>query len=125
MKAKRKIFRAPANPGRLGLVNIITMVVLLLTLGGAIFVTCGRYLKPANIEYEGRIVDKWAGYSESDHGSTPYWRLLVEQNGGERITVRIDSDTYARTQVGMWIQAHDGSIELSARQGASPAGHQR
>lgn len=50
-----------------------------------------------------------------------YYRLLIEQNGGGRISVPIDYDTYMRVNIGMWIKDSDGHIEVMAREGGSPA----
>jgi len=70
-------------------------------------------LNPA--EYEGKIVDKWAGYNESDQGSRPYFRLLVEPDNGVKFTVAIDRDIYQRAKVGMRIKKTRVGIELSRR----------
>lgn len=45
-------------------------------------------------EYEGKIVEKWAGYDESEQGSRPYFRLLVEPDNGLKFTVAIDRENY-------------------------------
>jgi hypothetical protein len=64
-------------------------------------------------EYEGKIVDKWAGYHESDEGSRPYFRLLVEPDNGLKFTVTIDRENYQRAKVGMRIKKTRKGIELS------------
>lgn len=64
------------------------------------------------MDYEGVIVDRWAGYIESDLGARPYFRLLIEDDKRGSITVSIDADTYHRSQVGMRVSRRKGKIEL-------------
>jgi hypothetical protein len=61
-----------------------------------------RQMSP--LEYEGKVIDKWAGYHHSDLGSFPYFRLLVETAGGQKSTIAVDQETYGRAKVGMWIR---------------------
>jgi hypothetical protein len=71
-----------------------------------------RQMRPP--EYEGKIIDKWAGYSHSEEGSVPYFRLLVETPDGQRSTVAVDQETYDRATVGMWIRKTKKEIDLSS-----------
>ena len=64
------------------------------------------------MDYEGVIVDRWAGYIESDLRPRPYFRLLIEDEKRGRITVIVDSDTYHRSKVGMWVRRRKGKVEL-------------
>ena len=64
------------------------------------------------MDYEGVIVDRWAGYIESDLRPRPYFRLLIEDEKRGRITVIVDSETYQRSQVGMWVRRRKGKVEL-------------
>lgn len=64
-------------------------------------------------EYEGKIVDKWAGYSNTDEGSFPYFRLAIETDGQQKLTVAIDRDNYERAKVGMRIRKTSVGIELT------------
>jgi hypothetical protein len=66
------------------------------------------------VEYEGRIVDKWAGYNHSEQGSFPYFRLLVETENGQKLTVAVDKENYERAQVGMRIKKTQKGIELTS-----------
>ena len=68
------------------------------------------------MDYEGVIVDRWAGYIESDLGARPYFRLLIEDEKRGRITVSIDGDTYHRAQVGMRVSRRKGKVELGNQQ---------
>lgn len=68
------------------------------------------------MDYEGLIVDRWAGYIESDEGARPYFRLLIEDDNRGRITVNIDADTYHRSQVGMRVSRRKGKVELGTQQ---------
>ena len=78
-----------------------------------------RQLRPA--EYEGRIVDKWAGYSHTDEGSYPYFRVLLETDDGQRLTVAVDDKTYGRAKIGMRIKKSSKGVELSLWKVFSPA----
>jgi len=62
--------------------------------------------------YEGRIVDKWSGFSESETGSRAYYKLIVEDNKGGRTTVTVDGATYERAKIGMRIKNQGKGIEL-------------
>jgi len=93
--------------------TIVWGLVVLVFLVGVMFVAyqTKRSLRPP--EYEGKIIDKWAGYSHSELGSFPYFRVLVETDGGQRMTVAIDRDNYERAKVGMRIKKTPKGIELA------------
>jgi hypothetical protein len=63
-------------------------------------------------DYEGTIVDRWADYGESQQGSQPYFRLLVEGTDGKRFTVKVDSNVYESARVGMRIKSRAGQVVL-------------
>jgi hypothetical protein len=88
-------------------------LLILVLLTGAISVAyrAKRSLNP--VEYEGRIIEKWAGYHHSEEGSTPYFRLLLETESGQRLTVTIDQQIYERAKVGMQIRKSAKGIDLS------------
>lgn len=65
-----------------------------------------------NSDYEGKIVDRWADYSDSEQGSRPFFRLLVESNDGKRFTVRVDPSVYESAKVGMRIKSRSGQVVL-------------
>lgn len=77
-----------------------------------------RQMRPT--QYEGKIVDKWAGYNHSELGSSPHFRLLVEKAGGQRSTVAVDREIYDRVKVGMWIRKTSKGIELSSLTALAP-----
>lgn len=64
-------------------------------------------------DLEGLIVDRWAGYNESDQGSRPYFRLLVETEDKKRITIGVQPDLYHRSRVGMSVKRRSGRVELT------------
>lgn len=74
-----------------------------------------KFQRPAIVEYDGQIVDRWAGFTESDTGSRAYYKLLVEDNGRKRITVVVDNEIYTRAQVGVRIRRSINGIELSGK----------
>ncbi|HYJ86113.1 MAG TPA: hypothetical protein VEW46_08670 [Pyrinomonadaceae bacterium] len=92
--------------------NLVWGTVIIALLIGALFLIykAKRATRPA--EYEGRIIDKWAGYTHSELGSRPYFQLLLETRGGQRITVSIDQDLYQRVKVGTWIKKTKTGVEL-------------
>ena len=63
-------------------------------------------------EFEGRIVEKWAGYSESQQGSSPYYRVVVEVEGQNRYTVPVNQDIYQQAQVGMRLRRSEKGLEV-------------
>ena len=63
-------------------------------------------------EYEAVVVDKWANYSETDEGSVPYFRLLLELTNGQKLTVRVGPDLYNEAKVGSKIRKSSRGLEL-------------
>lgn len=74
-----------------------------------------KFQRPTVVEYDGQIVDRWAGFSESDTGSRAYFKLLVEDNAGKRTTVAVDHEIFTRAQVGMRIRSTIRGIELNGK----------
>ena len=125
-KARRKRHKAePDSPKESRrLFTTLVVAVLVLMMVAAFAVTCRKnFSTPVSSAYEGQIVDKWRGTTESETGSFPYYRLLIEQSGGSRITVPIDYDTYTRLNIGMWIKFENGKIDVSVRPEGSPSRH--
>lgn len=118
-RAGRK--RHSENPEQAGrrksLFNILSLTIICLLILGFSVIAWNRCSRPATVtgDYEGVIVDRWAGYSESDQGSRPYFRLLIEDDNRRRLTVNIDADTYHRSKVGMRVSNRNGKIELENR----------
>lgn len=94
--------------------TIIGGVLLLVFVTGVIFLGYKARVAKNPQEFEGKIVDKWAGYSHSQEGSQPYFRLLIEDNRGQKITVAVDQNVYHRSQVGARIRKTANGIELDA-----------
>lgn len=89
------------------------LIILTLFAGLLAFVyKAGHKVNPR--EYEGKIVDKWAGYSHTDEGSFPYFRLAIETDGQQKLTVAIDRENYERARVGMRIRKTSAGIEMSS-----------
>ena len=63
-------------------------------------------------EYEGVIVEKWANYQETEEGSRPQFRLLLELANGQRLTIGVPSDFYNQARVGSRIRKTSEGIEL-------------
>jgi hypothetical protein len=66
----------------------------------------------ANSDYEGKIVDRWADYSNNEQGGRPFFRLVVESDGGKRFTVRVEPAVYESARVGMRIKSRSGQVVL-------------
>lgn len=73
-------------------------------------------------DYEGRIVDRWADYGESQQGSRPYFRLLVEGPDGKRFTVKVDANVYESARIGMRIKSRAGQAVLIDSEGKKAGG---
>jgi hypothetical protein len=63
-------------------------------------------------DYEGKIVDRWADYSQSTQNSRAYFRLVIETGDGKRVTVKVDENVYQSARVGMRIKSRDGQVVL-------------
>ena len=113
-RRRKKRSETSAEAGRnhrftiLSVASICVLIALFSIVAGK---ACNRPTT-VGMDYEGVIVDRWAGYIESDLGARPYFRLLVEDDKRGRITVNIDADTYHRAQVGMRISRRKGTVEL-------------
>ena len=68
--------------------------------------------RPVANDYEGTIVDKWAKYAETSEGSRPLLHLVIEAEGGQRFTVRVNPNVYESARIGMRVRAKSGQIEL-------------
>jgi len=63
-------------------------------------------------DYEGKIVDRWSDYAETNQGSLPRFRLVVESPDGKRFTVKADANVYESARIGMGIKNRGGQIVL-------------
>ena len=75
--------------------------------------------RATNSDYEGKIVDRWADYTQSEQGSRPYLRLLIEGSNGKRFTVKVDPNVYESARVGMKIRSSAGQVVLIDSSGAN------
>ena len=66
----------------------------------------------SSAEYEGVIVEKWADYQETDDGSRPRFRLMLELENGQKITIGVPSHLYDQARVGSRIRKTSAGIEL-------------
>ena len=87
-------------------------VIIVVLLGALFFLIYPRRVAPTNTDYEGTIVDRWADYAESDQGSRPRLRLVVESQDGKRFTVKVDPNVYESARVGMRIKSKAGQVVL-------------
>ena len=104
--ANRRLFDAKLST----VVLSILIVAMLTTLAALVW---QKSTQPVDTkDYDGRIVDRWADYAESDQGSRPRFRVLVESRDGKRFTVAVDANVYESAKVGMQIKSRAGQIVL-------------
>ena len=63
-------------------------------------------------DFEGTIVDRYADYAETQEGSRPAFRLMVESENHERFKVKVEPGVYESAKIGMRIKSKSGKIEL-------------
>jgi len=63
-------------------------------------------------EFEGRIVDKWAGFNETQQGSDPYYRISVEVEGQQPFSIPVNEELYQQAQVGMILKRSEKGLEV-------------
>jgi hypothetical protein len=107
--------KEPGRNHRFTVLSAASICVLITLFSIVAWKACNRP-STVGMDYEGVIVDRWAGYHESDLGARPYFRLLIEDENRGRITVSIDADTYHRAQVGMRVSRRKGKVELGNQQ---------
>ena len=104
--ANRRLFDAKLSTAVLS----ILIVAMLTTLVALVW---QKSTQPVDTkDYDGRIVDRWADYAESDQGSRPRFRVLLESRDGKRFTVAVDANVYESAKVGMQIKSRAGQIVL-------------
>ncbi|HEY0170835.1 MAG TPA: hypothetical protein VGB98_07420 [Pyrinomonadaceae bacterium] len=64
-------------------------------------------------DFVGRVVDKSLTLRESMIGTAALPSLLVEDGGGRRFDVAVNSEQYERARVGMWVRRGGGEVRLS------------
>ena len=78
-----------------------------------LFVAWQKWTKPAQpLDYEGRIVDRWADNSGAAESYQPRLALVIESTDGRRFTVRVDPNVYESARVGMRIRSRSGQVVL-------------
>jgi hypothetical protein len=100
--------------------TILVSIIVVMMLAALALLLWNRLSIPVKpTDYEGVIVDRWAGYAESQYGSSPRLALVIESTGGKRFTVGVDPNVYESARVGMKIKSRSGQIVL-IEPGASP-----
>ena len=93
--------------------TVVTSVVLVVMIATLVVLVWQKSTNPSTVgDYEGRIVDRWADYVESEQGSKPRLRLVVEIREGKRITVAVEPAVYESARIGMGIRSRNGQIVL-------------
>ena len=79
---------------------------------GMLFLAWQHSNQKIRTDFDGTVVDRWADYSETQEGSRPRFRLLVESEDGERFPVKVDVSVYESARVGMRIKSRNGQLML-------------
>ena len=75
--------------------TIITSVIVIAMLVTLAVLIRQKSTQPSETDdYEGTIVDRWAGYGETTEGSRARFALVVESRDGKRFTVKVDPNVY-------------------------------
>ena len=105
-KAEKRLFRGKlltvVGCG-LALAGLVTLVLLVWQKGSQ---------RADTSDFDGRVVDRLADYTESLQGSVPRFRLSVEADDGKRFIVKVDPSVYESAKVGMRIKRRGGQIVL-------------
>ena len=112
MKASQSRKKSAQQAERGKWATVLTGVVVVALLCAVFFLIYTRRMDPTKTDYEGTIVDRWADYAESEQGSHPRLRLVVELQDGKRFTVKVDPNVYESARVGMRIKSRSGQIVL-------------
>lgn len=84
--------------------TILILVVILVCFSGLFTVVYRSSRRGAfRPEYSGTVVEKWAKYNETEQGSQPLFRLLLEGDNNTRFVVVVDDNTYYKARPGMKI----------------------
>ena len=106
LQRDRRLFKRKLSTSLLGLLVVATLLTFTV-------VIWQKSTQPVNTsDYDGTIVDRWADYTQSEQGSRPYFRLLVESNDGKRFSVKVDPNIYESARIGMRIKSRDGQVVL-------------
>jgi hypothetical protein len=92
--------------------RVIVLSLLIIALAAFLLVAWRRFSSPAQTDYEGRIVDRWAQQSGEAEGYRPILALVIESSDGKRFTLRVDPNVYESARVGMRIKSRSGQIVL-------------
>lgn len=110
--AKRSEEKRKTRFGDSRLSNALMVAVIAAMLGTLVLLFWQRSTQTLDqSDFEGKIVDRWANYAESQQGSTPRFFLLVDAERG-RFTLRVQPDVYESAKVGMRIKRESGKIVL-------------
>ena len=85
---------------------IIILVVLVIALVSLLGINLSQRIKaegPYRNEYEGRVMDKWVGYHESQQGTRISRHLLIKSKNNEVFQVSVSPELYEQAKVGNWL----------------------
>ena len=118
MRKKKTQPRASADKRRRNekVTTILVSALALTMLFVVVLLVWQKSHQRAQADYEGQIVDRWGQYSESQQGSRPAFRLLIESQDGKRIAVRVDANVYESAKIGMLIKSQAGQVVLTDSQ---------
>ena len=114
-RRKRRDESEGSSPPRMISERLSTVIlgILLIAMAGILIVLVWQQsTRPVATDYEGTIVDKWAKYAETSEGSRPLLHLVIEAEGGQRFTVRVNPNVYESARIGMRVKSQKGQIVL-------------
>ena len=94
------------------LTTVIVGALMLAMLATLILLDWQKSTQRVNTDYEGRIVDRWRDYAESQEGSRPRLHLVIETEDSKRLIVNVDPNVYESAKVGMRIKSTLGQVVL-------------
>jgi hypothetical protein len=65
-------------------------------------------------EYEGRVVNKWVTYHETEFGTRISRHLLIKSKNGEVFQVSVSPDLYEQAKVDQWVIKDKNGIQILA-----------
>src|SRR5437016_2968700 len=93
--------------------TVVLSILIVAMLATLVALVWQKSTQPVNTkDYEGRIIDRWADFAESEQGSRPRFHVLVESQDGKRFPVAVDANVYESAKVGVQIKSRAGQIVL-------------
>ena len=73
------------------------------------FIVANRFYEVQS--YAGKVADKFTQREETQYGGIIDYYLIVEEENGKRLQVRVNNSLYQQAQIGMGIEKSANSLE--------------